>query len=389
MPQLIGGVIIVIVVIYAFIYLLTIAIYAALFGLAAAAAMWVVAMISAMVLDGASQGHSQFAVDTAADKPCIVKSTQKSETSTVSAASVAIGAVVGGCVLYAVGSGIQESGGSDPAWIRQTGVWAASLVLAASSLTMYRWLDAKRAEVQKEHLHGLSPLLERYVAHLESATRASGQVGAKIESSGWTFLELAFHSSSEAGTESEISKLLETQIECLCAAERDFRQMSNDLAETQDLLRQASIHAAQIGSRSLLALADSAALQLDSPDFNRRIHARDISGFQRSIHEIKSTLLSVLECRAEEKQAEHAKQTSQGSDFDDSVNLTSVEDALAFLGLPSDASEPVINSRLKKLSGYFHPDRASDLVETERRKNEEKMKCINRARDILREAGRL
>jgi DnaJ-class molecular chaperone len=68
---------------------------------------------------------------------------------------------------------------------------------------------------------------------------------------------------------------------------------------------------------------------------------------------------------------------------------SSIDDALAVLGLPANATSADIKSAWRKLSLENHPDRVTHLGGEFRALAEERMRGINEAYTRLKEAGRV
>lgn len=389
MPQLIAGFIVVVAAIYAVIYLVAILFYGLTTGLPAAAVMWGTAFVCSVVLAQRVPQAISFSVDLVSDRPRLFRTERRRVGKEDAIISSLVGLAVAALALFFLGKNVTGKGGTDPEWVRIAGVATGWVILAGSAIFVHRSLAGKREETACTELFGLGSHVEYHEEQLQRTIDAAKRLGVAFESPGWDFLQTAISGAAPEDFEDVATRLIERQTSMHEAAAVQYQEMSYEMEEAQKLLKIASEKAVALSSPTLLQLVDEVSKQFQSPVFIQILAARDIAQFRRVLTDARQKLQGVAAFRGDANEGEGANRNPKAESAEpQSQVLRTVQDALKFLGLADDVDQQTVRTRLFRLSSFYHPDKAKDLLDDERRGYEEKMKVINNARDILSAAGR-
>jgi len=397
MPQLLLGATVIVLAAYAVIYGLAIALYALMSAVPAVALLWATAGFSFLLINRFGPTSVSFSVNTTADYPRVFKSTARGLAG-AAFPSIVLGVVAAAILLYVLGGNAERAnGGADPAWIRQAGVGLAWLLTAGSTVAVYRWLCGKRIEQELTHLVELDEPVMQLVHGFRVGTNAANAVEVELPDPGWDFLLSTLASRGTAGSDvdgTEKARLaIVERTEFYQVVAQDYEEMRKELSYLKSMLHRATRIAATTGSPSLLALVDQVSVTHNSGALKTTLDARNRAAFGALVAHACQLLEPVLdfEKNVNNGRSSHSDDSArhQGRDASQTETVSTVHDVLRFLGLPLDSSRDSIKSRLNRMTMFYHPDKASELVEEERGNYEFKMKLINRSREILEAAGRL
>jgi len=380
MPQAIAVLLSLILAAYALVYLLSIGLYGLFIAAPGVAVMWAVGNVAARAVgkDGAAVN---FSVQRQSDGFVVIRRTMSTSPK---GAPRAAGFAAGVATLAITAYMMSLSASKDPEWVRQVGTGMALVIFAFAAFWMSERLEKIRNDGHSEVCEDLSaPVAQLHALH-ERATIAASD----LEVPGPESLEALYSRLSEIDSDEGFSAFVHSSIDELSIFEHRLRERGSEVRETKTIVRRAALHALQIGSRTALQEADDLTTALESREFRDALSDTSNDSVAYLLANIRSRANVILSIDSIDGKSQRSGHTEKRMEAEPEM-LRTVGDALGFLGLPTDAKREEIKERIARMSNFYHPDKATNLLSETRESQEQVMKLLNVARGILSNAGRL
>lgn len=388
MPELIAGILAIILAAYALVYALTIALY----GLLSALPICFVGGLTALGVAHAAADRvptrCSWLVDMTTSPPTFQLASSKDGLDGATLTGQIAGLATGGIATYFLTNYVLTASGTDAQWMRIAGLILGGaigffFITIGIRSKLLSSLTSKAVQVPCE----VQAAAFRYSNGIDKVNDLTNILGLQVNKE-WAEIQ-AFAATIKSPD--PINFLVE-HMEKLSDESDIYARNIQALLDASSKIKRAAIDGTELamkaGSRTVFGMIDDLAKLGDMKAVAAALRSQPLQDvLSATVNSIKG-LTEICE-NLRSTPPEPSKYSPPSGQNEQVIEVRTLSDAFKLLGIPTDSPRPVIVERLRRMIQYFHPDKATTLLETEQRQYGLMAMRINQARQILESNNKL